>query len=68
METIMKNDINARQPWDLTDEEMAHNNYHIPLLSKAIEENDKKAEEFHLAQIYNNPDALMAAKIISGAQ
>ncbi len=57
-----------KQPWDLTDEEMAVNLYHIPLLSKAKENNDTEAEFYHRSQIFCNPDSLMSAKILSGAQ
>ncbi len=56
------------QPWDLTEEELKHNQYHIPLLTEAMLANDEEAEAYHLSQIYNDPDALMSAKILSGAQ
>ncbi len=57
-----------KQPWDLTDEEMAHNNYHINKLIEANEANDEEARFFHQSQILNAPDSLMASKKIFGAQ
>ncbi len=57
-----------KQPWDLTDEELKHNQHHIPLLTEAKENNDTEAEFYHRSQIFHDADALMSAKIISGAQ
>ncbi len=56
-----------RQPWDLTDEEMAHNNFHINKLGDALETNDENAIFYHRSQIFSDPDSLMAVKINSGA-
>ncbi len=57
-----------RQPWDLTDEEMAHNNFHINKLIEANEANDEEARFFHQSKILNAPDTLMNFKIYRGSQ
>ncbi len=57
-----------RQPWDLTDEELKHNQHHCDKLADALEVNDEVAISYHQSKILNDPDALMSAKILSGAQ
>ncbi len=60
--------LQTHKPWDLTDEELRHNQYHIKKLADAKEAEDEDAEFYHRSQIYHDPDALMSAKILSGAQ
>ena len=55
------------QPWELTEAELKHNQYHIPLLTAALIAQDMEAIKFHNSQIFNDPDSLMASKINMGA-
>ncbi len=52
----------------LTEEEIKINQYHIPLLLAAMEAGDEEAINFHRSKMICDPDALMNAKILSGAQ
>lgn len=54
--------------YQLTEEELKHNQYHIDKLADAHEADDEEAAAYHRSQIYHAPDALMASKILSGAQ
>ncbi len=54
--------------YQLTEEEIKHNEYHQAQLYKAMLNNDLQAKAYHRSQIINDPDALMSAKILSGAQ
>ncbi len=58
----------THKPWDLTEEEYKHNQYHADKLADAMEAEDEEAESYHLSQIFIDPDTLMSAKILSGAQ
>ncbi len=60
--------LQTHKPWDLTDEELRHNQYHIEKLADATEANDGEAQFYHRSQIYHDPDALMASKMLLGAQ
>ncbi len=60
--------LQTHKPWDLTEEEYKHNQYHADKLADALETEDEEAEFYHRSQIYHDPDALMSSKMILGAQ